>query len=302
MKKDKSKNNMNNKKLKFLVVDDDFVSRSKMEAIVESLGEYNSVENGKEAIALFQANLKENKPFDIITLDIAMPDMDGTEVLFNIREIEKNNNITEENQVKIIMVTSHSNKDHLLTCLQAGCNDYIVKPFDSETVLKKINNPLLDAGSLKSKKSIEHDHTKIKKEKSDKIKTLIVDDDFISRSKMEAIMESYGECIVAENGKEALAFFLVNLEGDKPFDIITLDITMPDMDGTEVLFNIRDIESNHNIVKENQVKIIMVSSHSDKGHYMTCLQAGCDEYIIKPFDLKSVSRTIEKIKAKKDSI
>ena len=285
---------MTNKKLKFLVVDDDFVSRSKMEAIVESLGEYNSVENGKEAIALFQANFKGDKPFDIITLDIEMPDMDGTEVLLKIREKENNHNIAKENQVKIMMVTSHSDKGHLITCLQAGCNDFIAKPFEIETITKKIDNLYLDADTQKSTKAIE--------EKPGKIKTLIVDDDFISRSKMEAIMESYGECIVAENGKEAIAFFQVNLEGDKPFDIIFLDITMPDMDGTEVLFNIRDIESNHNIVEENQVKIIMVSSHSDKGHYMTCLQAGCDDYIVKPFDLKSVSSTIEKINSKKDSI
>ena len=105
--------------------------------------------------------------------------------------------------------------------------------------------------------------------------------------------------IIVENGKEAIALFQANFKGDKPFDIITLDIEMPDMDGTEVLLKIRDIESNHNITKENQVKIIMVSFHSDQGHYMTCLQAGCDDYIVKPFTLESVSSAIEKIKLKK---
>ncbi|MCP4671733.1 MAG: response regulator [Desulfobacula sp.] len=284
--------------MKFLVVDDDFVSRSKMEAIVESLGEYSSVSSGKEAIALFQANFKGDKPFDIITLDITMPDIDGTEVLLNIREIENKHNISEENQVKIIMVTSQSNKKNLLQCLQAGCNDYIVKPFNAETVRKKIENPTLDTGSQKSKKFFEHYSAEAIEERSDKIKTLIVDDDFISRSKMKGIMESYGECIVAANGKEAIAFFQENLEDNKPFDIITLDISMPDMDGTEVLLNIREIENNHNIAQENQVKIIMVSSHSDQGHHMTCLQAGCDDYIVKPFDFKSVNSTIERIKPK----
>ena len=284
--------------MKFLVVDDDFVSRSKMEAIVESLGECIVAENGKEAIALFQANLKGNKPFDIITLDIAMPDMDGTEVLFNIREIENNENIAEENQVKIIMVTSHSDKDHLITCLQAGCNDFVVKPFDVETIHKKINNLYLDATTQESRETIEHDCAKTIEKKSDKMKTLVVDDDFISRSKMEAIMESYGECIVAENGKEAIKLFQANLKGNKPFDIITLDIAMPDMDGTEVLYNIREIENNENIAEENQVKIIMVTSHSDKGHLITCLQAGCNDFVVKPFDLKSINNKIEKIKSK----
>jgi len=71
---------------------------------------------------------------------------------------------------------------------------------------------------------------------------------------------------------------------------------MPDMDGTEVLFNIRQIEKNHNVAKENQVKIIIVTSHSDRDYLITCLQAECNDYIVKPFDLKSISRKIEKIK------
>ncbi|MCP3900403.1 MAG: response regulator [Desulfobacteraceae bacterium] len=272
--------------MKFLVVDDDFVSRSKMEAIVESIGEYKSAESGKEAIDLFKAGLKSDKTFDIIMLDIAMPDMDGTEVLFNIREIEKTHNITEQNQTKIIMVTSHSDKGHRITCIQAGCDDYIVKPFDAETIQEKID-------------TLWHDRAKTIEEKSDKMKTLIVDDDFISRSKMEAIMESYGECVVAENGTEAISTFLTSLKDDKPFDIIMLDIAMPDMDGTEVLYNIRKIEKNHNNAEENQTKIIMVTSHSDKGHLVTCVQAGCDDYVVKPFNLKSISSKIEKIKDNK---
>ncbi len=301
MKTGKSKKLCMGKKMKFLVVDDDFVSRSKMEAIVENLGECKSVDSGKEAIALFKANLN-SKSFDIITLDIAMPDMDGTEVLYNIRKIEDNDNIAEKDRVKIIMVTSHSDKGHLITCLQAGCNNYIVKPFDFETVQQKIDSLYLDAGTQESKKSVEHDPTKAIEGKSDKIKTLIVDDDFISRSKMEAIMEGHGECIVAENGKQAIELFQTNLKGTKPFDIITLDITMPDMDGTEVLLNIREMEDNHNIPEKDRVKIIMVTSHSDKGYHITCVQAGCDDYIVKPFDSKSVSSRIEKIKSKKDSI
>ncbi|MCP3872872.1 MAG: response regulator [Desulfobacteraceae bacterium] len=218
--------------MKFLVVDDDFVSRSKMEAIVENLGEYKSAESGKVAITLFQTSLNNNKPFDIITLDIDMPDMNGTKVLLKIREIENSHNIAEENQVKILMVTSHSDKKHLVKCLESGCNDYIVKPFDIKTVRKKIENPTLESGRYKSKEFMEHVSVKEIEEKPDKIKTLIVDDDFISRSKMEAIMEGYGECVAAENGKEAIGLFQTSLKSNKPFDIIFLDITMPDMDGT----------------------------------------------------------------------
>ena len=67
-----------------------------------------------------------------------MPEMDGTEVVYKIREIEKENEVPEGKQVKILMVTSHSDKDTIVSCVQAGCDDFVVKPFDRETISEKI--------------------------------------------------------------------------------------------------------------------------------------------------------------------
>ena len=124
--------------MKALVVDDELVSRKKLQKIMESLGEYEAVESGSAAIAAFQKALENGMPFDLITLDVLMPKMDGTEVLYTIREIEKEKKIPGEKQVKILMVTSHSDKDTVITSIQAGCDDYIVKPFDREVIIKKL--------------------------------------------------------------------------------------------------------------------------------------------------------------------
>ncbi|MCP4673204.1 MAG: response regulator, partial [Desulfobacula sp.] len=280
--------------MKTLIVDDDFVSRTKMHTIMESFGECEAVENGPDAIESFKEALAKGMLFDLITLDIAMPDMDGTEVLFNIRKIETEKNIPKQKQVKILMVTSHSDKDNYITCLQAGCNDYIVKPFDLESISKKLEEIQSkeqfdftgkEAAQLSpemterytSKDGDSHfknyDATKPHAQ-TDNMKTLIVDDDFVSRTKMHTIMESFGECEAVENGPDAIESFKEALAKGMPFDLITLDIAMPDMDGTEVLFNIREIEIEKNIPKQKQVKILMVTSHSDKDNYITCVQAG----------------------------
>ena len=124
--------------MKILVVDDELVSRKKMQKIMVNLGECEMVEGGRDAMTAFTKALEAGVPFDLITLDIAMPDMDGAEALFEIREIENQENIPREKQVKILMVTSHSDRDNIITCIQAGCDDYIVKPFDKETVIKKL--------------------------------------------------------------------------------------------------------------------------------------------------------------------
>ncbi|MBW1766590.1 MAG: response regulator, partial [Deltaproteobacteria bacterium] len=114
--------------------------------------------------------------------------------------------------------------------------------------------------------------------------TLIVDDELVSRKTIQKIMMSFGECEAVESGSEAVTAFKQALENGATFNFITLDVTMPEMDGTEVLYEIRNIENEMKIPNENRVKILMVTSQADKETVITCIQAGCDDYITKPFD------------------
>lgn len=124
--------------MKILVVDDELVSRKKLQKIVGGLGECEAVESGAAAIAAFKEARGSGTPFDLITLDINMPEMDGIQVLYRIREIEKEKTIPRGKGVKIIIVTSHADKNTIVTCMQAGCDDFIVKPFDREMVIGKL--------------------------------------------------------------------------------------------------------------------------------------------------------------------
>jgi two-component system chemotaxis response regulator CheY len=88
--------------MKILVVDDDPVSRKMLQKIMSSFGECEEVENGKAAIKSFEQAWANFTPsFDLITLDISMPEMDGTEVLNRIRELEIKKEIPLEKRVKI---------------------------------------------------------------------------------------------------------------------------------------------------------------------------------------------------------
>jgi CheY-like chemotaxis protein len=125
--------------MKILVVDDELVSRSKMQKIMEGLGECVAAANGGEALTLFGQALESGTPFDLVTLDVVMPVMDGTEVLYEIREMEKKGYRPKEKRTRILMVTAQSDKDTVVTCIQAQCDDYIVKPFDRKKVMNKID-------------------------------------------------------------------------------------------------------------------------------------------------------------------
>ena len=124
--------------MKVLVVDDELVSRKKMEKIMTAFGQCIAVENGVDALKAVDEAIAKGETFDLITLDVSMPGMDGTEVLFEIRMIEQQKNIPMENKAKVIMVTSQSDKDLVITCMQAGCDGYVVKPFDSAIMAEKI--------------------------------------------------------------------------------------------------------------------------------------------------------------------
>ena len=124
--------------MKILVVDDELVSRKKMNLIMNSLGECVAVDCGDDAITAFEQALANQSLFDLINLDIFMPEMDGKEVLKRIRQIESERGIPGDKRVKVFMVTIHSDKDTILECLKAGCDDFIIKPFDKSTILKKL--------------------------------------------------------------------------------------------------------------------------------------------------------------------
>jgi two-component system chemotaxis response regulator CheY len=133
------------------------------------------------------------------------------------------------------------------------------------------------------------------------MRILVVDDDFVSRKKMEIIMQNFGDCDSAKNGEDAVGIFMMACESRSPYDVIALDISMPDVDGFEVLSKIREIEDSHNIKAEKRVKVIMVTAKSDKATVVECFQSGCNDYIVKPVNWKIVFNKLVKLKILKFS-
>ena len=128
------------------------------------------------------------------------------------------------------------------------------------------------------------------------MKALIVEDEMVSRAKMNMIIRNYAVCDMAESGEEALEAFKRAWEQRAPYDVITLDINLPGgMNGLDVLVSIRELEGEMNIPEAMRVKVIMVTAHSDKDCVNTSATANCDGYIIKPFAKDDVEKCLREV-------
>ncbi len=124
------------------------------------------------------------------------------------------------------------------------------------------------------------------------LKILIVEDDFDGRRLLQRILSPYGECDVAVNGKEAVVAYEKSLSEEFSYDLICLDLLLPEMDGHEALRRIRQLEDSKGIFGQQCVKIIITTAIDDKRTMLTAHQTGCEGYLTKPIERKKLLDTI----------
>lgn len=125
------------------------------------------------------------------------------------------------------------------------------------------------------------------------MRTLIVEDDFITRSFMRKLLMPYGRCDIAVNGMEAIEIFSQAMKNNQRYDLVCLDIMMPEMDGQAVLEKIRNMEEERGIQGLEMVKIIMTTGLDDVKNIMHAVKSGCEVYLIKPIDKQKLLEVLE---------
>jgi CheY-like chemotaxis protein len=132
-------------------------------------------------------------------------------------------------------------------------------------------------------------------EKKHMIKTLAVDDQPVVRKHIEILLRDFCDCTFAVDGSEACELFAKAIEDGTPFELVTLDIEMPIMNGHETLAMIRDIEKEHGIRGLDGVKVVMSTSLEDSQHIFSAFKEGCEAYVKKIDMEKKLVEEIEKL-------
>ena len=127
------------------------------------------------------------------------------------------------------------------------------------------------------------------------MRTLIVEDDFTSRLLLQSFLSKYGECHIAVNGLEAIAAFRCAQQDGEPYNLICMDIMMPEMDGQAAVREIRAIEEAGGTLSTHGAKIIMTTALDDVKNVVQSFKSLCDAYLFKPIDTAKLLAHIKEL-------
>ena len=128
------------------------------------------------------------------------------------------------------------------------------------------------------------------------MKALIVEDDRTSRLLLQQLLRSFGESQVAINGKEAMIAISAALRANDHFDLVCLDIMMPEMDGHQTLKELRALEETHGLAAGQGTKVVMTTALRDKDNIIQAFREQCDGYLPKPIGKAGLRACLKQLK------
>jgi len=265
-------------KTRVLVVDDNATNRHILEETLRCWGMTPvATDNALEALGLLQRAIEVGESFRLVLTDAHMPELDGFMLTERIKQ-----DPTVSSTV-IMMLTSGDRPEDLSRCKELGIAAYLLKPVKQSELLEAIelalgitapgNDP-----SRTAEKQPAHLHN---------LRILLAEDSLVNQKLAVALLEGQGHTVtVVNNGREA-----VDATRDKKFDLVLMDVQMPEMDGLEATHAIRARER----PSGTHLPIVAMTAHALKGDRERCLATGMDGYVAKPIHAEELFTAIDGI-------
>jgi PAS domain S-box-containing protein len=267
--------------LPVLVVDDNATNRRILQELLLHWGMRPTVvETGPDALAVLQRAAGEGRPYAVVLLDHMMPDMDG---LMLAEQIQRNPQLAGS---VLMMLSSADRRENAARCRERGVNTYLTKPLKRAELLAA----LVASVSASSPEPIR---PAVPRRNLGScgcgLRLLLAEDNAVNQKLAVRLLEKRGHSVVVVgNGKEAL----VALDGGA-FDLVLMDVMMPEMDGFEATGHVRAREKRAG----GHVPIVAMTAHAMKGDRERCLEAGMDGYVTKPLQPGELFETVERLAA-----
>jgi CheY-like chemotaxis protein len=269
--------NMQN--LKVLIVDDNETNRVILQEMTHSWGMSPQVAPGvDEAIQLLDEARQQGAPFEIILTDMYMPKRNGFDLIEWVR------NSPHYADVTVMILSSGPTPEHRSRAEELRVASYLTKPIKQSTLLDAIATAFgpADAPQEDFAPMPAADRSSI-----GTLRMLLADDNPVNQMTATTMLEKLGhEVVVANNGLEVIQ----QLEQHE-FDIVFMDVQMPEMDGMTATAIIRENEESSGA----HVPIVAMTAHAMKGDKEKCLAAGMDDYVSKPVRRKALAEVVDRI-------
>ncbi len=269
--------------LPVLVVDDNRTNRRILAEMLRSWQMKPSmVEGGGAALELLEEAKRSGRPFRVVLIDAYMPEMDGFALTRRIKQNPRFAGTT------LVMLTSAGQRGDAARCRELGIRAYLPKPIRQSDLFDALMSALRVAahGDVRARVVTRHSL----REERRRLRILLAEDNPLNQKLAVRLLRKNGhKVVVAENGKQALAALeKVNFSG---FDLVLMDVQMPEMGGFEATAAIREREK----AIGTHVPIIAMTAYAMKGDRERCLEAGMDAYLSKPIEAKRLFETLESV-------
>ncbi len=263
-----------------LIVDDNETNRRIFEEVLKSWHmRPTSVEDPLRGLDVLAQAVKDHNPFDLVLLDCMMPNVDGFEFAARVRA-----DVGIEN-TNIIMVSSAAQAGDAERCRQLGIIRYLTKPVIQSELLDTM---LTVTGTQAVRKMLASTPlADADKNAARPLKILLAEDGIVNQRVAVGLLQMRGHQVaIAENGMKA-----VEAWQQDAFDLILMDVQMPEMDGYEATEAIRRAEQQTG----QHIPIIAMTANAMKGDRERCLDAGMDGYVAKPVDPDKLFQTLDEL-------
>ncbi len=275
---------------KALIVDDNITNLDILTHILEMIGmKVVSLCNGDKALQTLQEAVKTEAPFDICLSDIQMPGMSGYDLAKQIRSSGG-----DLSKIPLVAVSSQMDAKQ---CEEAGYDAFLSKPVNRKKLHHMIERILGKASTKSMRKNNEAKTAIITKhsvaeEKKRSVRILLAEDNPVNQKLAEKMLTKAGYQVeTTTNGREAFEKYTAS---PKDFDLILMDIQMPEMDGFEATEKLRNFEQAVNSKPTTRIPIVAMTANAMKGDMEKCLEGGMDDYISKPIKREIVFEKIDK--------
>ena len=263
--------------MRVLIVDDNATNRLILSEIVTSWGmRPQAVAGARAALAVLREAVSLSIPFQLVVTDAQMPEVDGFELVRAIRESEDTGRPT------ILMLTSGDRPGDSAAAREIGVARFMTKPVKQSELLDAIGASFRVRPSSAKSPSEQDKHRR-------GLRILLAEDSVPNQKLAVGLLRKFDhEVTIANNGREAIEALAA--AGPDGFDVVLMDVQMPEVDGLDATRRIRQSEG-----EDDRVPIVAMTAHAMKGDAEMCLASGMDAYLSKPIRPEKLFETIDRL-------